>query len=117
MSCCTTGVADLAKDQAASGRAAADTPPETIDVTPYVQPDGQGRNSLALMVEGIHCGGCVKTIERELGAMAGVEERPGQHDHPAPAGRLAGRGRAGRGDGAAAGRARLPRGALRSRAR
>ncbi len=73
MSCCTTGVADLARSEADRGRQAADAAPETIDVTPYVQPDSHGRNTLALMVEGIHCGGCVKTIERELGAMAGVE--------------------------------------------
>jgi Cu2+-exporting ATPase len=73
MSCCTTGVAELAQRQADQGRTAARDAPETIDVAPYVQADGHGRNTLALMVEGIHCGGCVKTIERELSNMDGVE--------------------------------------------
>ncbi|MBK1698616.1 heavy metal translocating P-type ATPase [Rhodovibrio salinarum] len=73
MSCCTTGVADVARAEAESGRQAAGDAREPVDVTPYVQADAQGRHTLALMVEGIHCGGCVKTIERELSAMDGVE--------------------------------------------
>lgn len=35
------------------------------DVTAYVRPDGDG-SALSLMVEGIHCGGCVAKIERAL---------------------------------------------------
>ena len=77
MSCCTTGVGDLAASVAAEGESAARDDAKrarTADVTPYIQQDPDGFNRLALMVEGIHCGGCIKTIERALQAMEGVRE-------------------------------------------
>jgi len=75
MSCCTTGAGDLAATAAEAGReAAADAPAEVGDVTPYVRRDLDGLNRLALMVEGIHCGGCIRTIEGALGAMPEVRE-------------------------------------------
>jgi Cu2+-exporting ATPase len=75
MSCCTTGGGELAIRAADAGAAAArdgDVEPAATDVTPYVRTDGQGRHRLALMVEGIHCGGCISKIEGALRAMAGV---------------------------------------------
>ena len=39
-----------------------------VDLTPYVQATGDGRHTLHLMVEGVHCGGCVRRIERALRA-------------------------------------------------
>ena len=49
-------------------------PPEPDgDVTPFVRTGADGRSSLHLMVEGVHCGGCVRTIERALQADPAVE--------------------------------------------
>ncbi len=75
MSCCTTGVGDLAAEAARAGGAAAREAAERaepVDVTPYVRENDDGGHRLALMVEGIHCGGCIKTIETALHAMDGV---------------------------------------------
>jgi len=47
--------------------AAADAAP-ALDVAPYVRPVADGRHALHLMVEGVHCGGCVRRIERALAA-------------------------------------------------
>jgi Cu2+-exporting ATPase len=74
MSCCTAGAADLAQDQERAGRTAAQDAPAAVDVGPYVRTDASGRNTLALMVEGITCGGCVKTIERALQDFPGVTD-------------------------------------------
>jgi P-type Cu2+ transporter len=43
------------------------------DVSAYVQAEG-GLHRLHLMVEGVHCGGCVRRIERELAADPAVAE-------------------------------------------
>ena len=75
MSCCTTGVGDLAAEAARAGGAAARADAERaepVDVTPYVRAAEDGGHCLALMVEGIRCGGCIKTIENALHAMDGV---------------------------------------------
>jgi P-type Cu2+ transporter len=47
--------------------------PVLLDPSGYVQAGGDGRHTLHLMVEGVHCGGCVRRIERALAAQAGVE--------------------------------------------
>jgi Cu2+-exporting ATPase len=41
--------------------------PPAIDVGPFVRREADGQaNVLHLLVEGVHCGGCVRTIERTL---------------------------------------------------
>jgi P-type Cu2+ transporter len=50
---------------------AADVPP--VDATAYVQSAGEGRRTLHLMVEGVHCGGCVRRIEKAFLADPAVE--------------------------------------------
>ena len=60
--------ADAARDVAAEleeGRA---------DVTSYVQLDEAGSRRLHLMVEGLHCGGCVRKIESALQPLESVRE-------------------------------------------
>ena len=77
MSCCTTGVGELAATATAAAEAAeAESAAADAggDVTPYVRSDPDGLNRLSLMVEGIHCGGCIKTIEKALNNMTGVRE-------------------------------------------
>ncbi len=44
------------------------------DPTPFVQKAGGGLLTLALLVEGIRCAGCVERIERELGRLPEVRE-------------------------------------------
>ncbi len=58
----------------------ADTPPliagpeaASVDASSYVQELHDGRYALHLMVEGVHCGGCVRRIERRLHAEPAVE--------------------------------------------
>jgi P-type Cu2+ transporter len=43
-----------------------------IDASPYVKATGDGAHTLHLMVEGVHCGGCVRRIERALTGDAAV---------------------------------------------
>ncbi|MGP1255411.1 MAG: heavy metal translocating P-type ATPase [Kiloniellales bacterium] len=45
-----------------------------IDVASYVQRDDAGTRRLHLMVEGLHCGGCVRKIESALQPLEGVRE-------------------------------------------
>ncbi|MGI9510274.1 MAG: heavy metal translocating P-type ATPase [Geminicoccaceae bacterium] len=40
---------------------------------PFIHAAGGGFRELHLMVENVHCGGCLKTIEREIGKMPDVE--------------------------------------------
>jgi P-type Cu2+ transporter len=47
--------------------------PVLLDPSSYVQAAGDGRHTLHLMVDGLHCGGCVRRIERALAAEPGVE--------------------------------------------
>ena len=47
--------------------------PVRVDPLLYVQAGSEGRHTLHLMVEGVHCGGCVCRIERALAAEPGVE--------------------------------------------
>jgi Cu2+-exporting ATPase len=53
----------------------ADAPAEgpPVDASAYVQSAGDGRRTLHLMVEGVHCGGCVRRIEQTLRADPAVE--------------------------------------------
>jgi Cu2+-exporting ATPase len=44
-----------------------------LDAAVYVQSAGDGRRMLHLMVEGVHCGGCVRRIEKALLADPAVE--------------------------------------------
>jgi Cu2+-exporting ATPase len=46
----------------------------SVDVAPFVrQEEGAGANVLHLMVEGVHCGACVRRIERTLERQGGLE--------------------------------------------
>jgi Cu2+-exporting ATPase len=45
----------------------------TADVTAYVQLEDDGGRSLHLMVEGVHCGGCVRRVERALAALPEID--------------------------------------------
>ena len=47
--------------------------PVLLDPSTYVQAVGDGLHTLHLMVDGLHCGGCVRRIERALAAEPGVE--------------------------------------------
>ena len=47
--------------------------PVLLDPSNFVQAVGDDRHSLHLMVDGLHCGGCVRRIERALAAEPGVE--------------------------------------------
>ncbi|MDH3918304.1 MAG: heavy metal translocating P-type ATPase, partial [Rhodospirillales bacterium] len=54
---------------ATAAGAARDLDPESLgrpDFTGYARPRGEGEQSLDLIVEGVHCGGCVQRIERAL---------------------------------------------------
>lgn len=52
---------------------AAETAPD-IDPAPFVSRDPDGRDSLVLLVDGIHCAGCVQRIEKNLSALPGVHQ-------------------------------------------
>ena len=54
------------------GRARAGAEPS--DVSAYVSVLADGRRSLLLMIEGIHCGGCVAKIERAARALPGIRD-------------------------------------------
>ncbi len=69
----TVGAAGGIDDQAEPGRALADGPSPAADLAPYIKPAEQGLHQLHLMVENVHCGGCLRKIEREIGALSGVE--------------------------------------------
>ncbi|MFO1038772.1 MAG: heavy metal translocating P-type ATPase [Geminicoccaceae bacterium] len=61
---------------AALGVSRFDTDPATAvpDVAPFVRHDDtNGLNTLHLMVEGVHCGACVRKIERALTQAGGLE--------------------------------------------
>ncbi len=47
--------------------------PVLVDPSSYVQAAGDGLFTMHLMVDGLHCGGCVRRIERALAAEPGVE--------------------------------------------
>lgn len=49
-------------------------PERGAKMTPFVRAMPEGRWTLHLMVEGVHCGGCVRTIERALLADPTVEQ-------------------------------------------
>jgi len=59
---------------AAAAEAPPGTPPATPDVTPFVRHDAaSGLSTLQLMVEGVHCGGCVRRIERAFEGLGDLE--------------------------------------------
>jgi Cu2+-exporting ATPase len=60
-----------ALDAGIAGAPGSETPP--VDATAYVQRAGDDRRTLHLMVEGVHCGGCVRRIEQTLLADPAVE--------------------------------------------
>ncbi|HEX6110790.1 MAG TPA: heavy metal translocating P-type ATPase [Geminicoccaceae bacterium] len=60
-----------AVDSGIAGAPASDAEP--VDATAYVQSTGEGRRTLHLMVEGLHCGGCARRIEQALQADPAVE--------------------------------------------
>jgi Cu2+-exporting ATPase len=63
-----------AESALASPAAGAELPePVPFDPSSYVQAAGDGLFTLHLMVDGLHCGGCVRRIERALAAEEGVE--------------------------------------------
>ena len=43
------------------------------NLAPFIHAAGGGLRELHLMVENVHCGGCLKTIEREIGELPDVE--------------------------------------------
>ncbi len=49
-------------------------PPRPGDVTPYLRQAADGSQVLHLLVEGVHCGGCIRKIERNLGAEPDVTQ-------------------------------------------
>jgi len=49
----------------------AETAPE-IDPAPFVSHDADGNDALVLLVDGIHCAGCVQRIEKNLSLLPGV---------------------------------------------
>ncbi|MEZ5824052.1 MAG: heavy metal translocating P-type ATPase [Geminicoccaceae bacterium] len=45
------------------------------DPAPFVKPgESEGNHRLFLMLEGVHCGGCVRRIEQALGGLSGIDE-------------------------------------------
>ena len=64
------GAAAGERPSGASGDA--DSP--AVDYHRYAERDKAGLSTLHLMVEGVHCGGCVQRIERRLGREADVAE-------------------------------------------
>lgn len=46
----------------------------TGDIAAYVEIDDQGIHTIRFLVDGIHCGGCIKTIEDGLNGLDGVVE-------------------------------------------
>lgn len=58
---------------AAASRSPAEEAPR-LEVGSYVQRDAAGGHRLYLMVEGLHCGGCVRKIETALQPLEGVRE-------------------------------------------
>ena len=61
----------MSLDAGIAGAPVVDAAP--VDATAYVQSAGEGRRTLHLMVEGVHCGGCVRRIEQALRADPAVE--------------------------------------------
>ena len=72
-----------------------------------------GVNVLHLLVEGVHCGACVRKIERTLEREGDLLTGAGQPDHAPADAALAGRRPARQPAGPGGGRARLRRGAVR----
>ncbi len=58
---------------ATASRSPAEEAPR-LEVGSYVQRDATGGHRLYLMVEGLHCGGCVRKIETALQPLKGVRE-------------------------------------------
>ena len=85
-----------------------------LDVAPFVRREaGGGANVLHLMVEGVHCGACVRKIERALEREGGLETGAGQPDHAPADAALARRARPRQPARRRGGRARLRRRAVR----
>lgn len=63
----------MSASAALSPTAAAENDAEPLDLSAFIQEDVEGSATLHLMVEGVHCGGCIQRIERALTALPGVE--------------------------------------------
>ncbi|MCB1971872.1 MAG: cadmium-translocating P-type ATPase [Geminicoccaceae bacterium] len=49
--------------------------PRAVDPKPFIQStEGKTAHRLHLMVEGVHCGGCVRKIEKALSGLPGVDQ-------------------------------------------
>lgn len=48
-------------------------PADGPDLTSYIKSAAGGQHLLYLMVDNVHCGGCLRKIEREIGSIPGVE--------------------------------------------
>jgi Cu2+-exporting ATPase len=47
---------------------------DTLDLAPFVQHPSEGVSAIDLVVEGVHCGSCVATIEKGFSSEKGVRE-------------------------------------------
>ncbi|MGI9433574.1 MAG: cation transporter, partial [Geminicoccaceae bacterium] len=45
-----------------------------IDPQSYIQSTAGGSNTLHMMVDNVHCGGCMRKIERAVGQLSGVDD-------------------------------------------
>ncbi len=47
---------------------------ETLDVSPYINPEADGTSGMDLAVDGITCGACIGRIEHAVKSLPGVTE-------------------------------------------
>ena len=66
-----------------AGAAAPDVPVERLGAAAYVHPVGDGMAEAHLMIEGIHCAGCVNTIEKGLLQRGAADVRVNLGNHRA----------------------------------
>ena len=64
----------VADKEAAAAYRRPDDAPRAGDVTPYLREAADGSHVLHLLVENVHCGGCIRKIERTLSQEPGVTQ-------------------------------------------
>ena len=69
----TVGVAGGVDDLTEPARIVVQESSCAADLEPYIKAVEGGLQQLHFMVENVHCGGCLRKIEREIGALPGVE--------------------------------------------
>jgi Cu2+-exporting ATPase len=69
----TASVAGRIGDLVEPGEERVGGPTLDADLTPYIKTAENGLYELHLMVENVHCGGCLRKIEREIGTLPGIE--------------------------------------------